>query len=237
MIGLGYVGLPTAVVFAYKGYDVIGVDLDSLKVESINRGVAYIKEPNLSKLLTDTISSKKFNASTSIEGAIRECDVALICVPTPVKKGIVDLSHIINVLQTISKNLRRDMLIVIESTVPPGTTCGLAKKILEDSGLRAERDFYLAHVPERIAPGKAIQELLYAPRVVGGVGPKSTKRAMEVYSKINTNLLATDATTAEFVKLIENTYRDMNIAFANLLALIAERLGIDVYEAIKLANT
>jgi nucleotide sugar dehydrogenase len=129
------------------------------------------------------------------------------------------------------------LLVVIESTIPPGTTVGFAKPLLEESGFRVEEDFYLAHVPERIAPGKAIHELLHEPRVVGGVGPRSTERALELYGRVNSKLYPTDATTAEFVKLAENTYRDLNIAFANLLALMAEKLGIDVYEAIRLANT
>jgi UDP-N-acetyl-D-mannosaminuronic acid dehydrogenase len=129
------------------------------------------------------------------------------------------------------------LLVVIESTVPPGTTVGLAKPLLEGSGLRAEEDFYLAHVSERIAPGRAVEELLSMPRVIGGVGPRSTEKAVELYNKINPRLYPTDATTAEFVKLVENTYRDLNIAYANLLAIMAEELGVDVYEAIRLANT
>jgi len=108
---------------------------------------------------------------------------------------------------------------------------------LRNPSLRVEEDFYLAHVPERIAPGRAIGELLDIPRVVGGVGPKSTKKAVELHGKVNPKLLPTDATTAEFVRLAENTYRDLNIAYANLLALMAEKLGVDVYEAIRLANT
>ena len=123
------------------------------------------------------------------------------------------------------------------STIPPGTMERVVKPLLEESGLRAEEDFFLAHIPERIAPGKAVHEFLHVPHVVGGIGPKSTKRAMELYSKVNPNLYPTDSRTAEFVKLIENAFRDLNIAYANLLALISERIGINVYEAIKLANT
>ncbi|MEM1829798.1 MAG: nucleotide sugar dehydrogenase [Thermofilaceae archaeon] len=166
------------------------------------------------------------------------CDAVLIDVPTPVKNGVADLSQVVSVSKAIARKLRRNMLIVVESTVTPGTTSGLIKQILENgSGLKADEDFYLAHVPERIAPGRAIEELLNVPRVVGGVGPNSTKRALEVYRRVNPNLLPTDATTAELVKLIENAFRDLNIAFANLIALIAEGIGVDVFEAIRLANT
>jgi len=238
VFGLGYVGLPTAAVFASKGFTVIGVDVDAVKVDAVNHGVSYIKEPGLDELLRKAVSEGKLKATVDADEALGVCDVVLVDVPTPVKEGIADLSYVTDVLRKVSKRLRRGVLIVIESTIPPGTTSGLAKEILEKgSGLRVEKDFYLAHVPERIAPGKAIEELLNAPRVVGGVGPRSTERAVDVYRRVNSNLLATDATTAEFVKLIENTYRDLNIAFANLLALIAERLGIDAYEAIRLAST
>ena len=150
---------------------------------------------------------------------------------------MVDLTYLREALGAVRKGIHRDMLIVIESTIPPGTTVGIAKPMLEETGMKVSRDIYLAHVPERIAPGKAVEELLNAPRVVGGADPRSTEKAIQLYSKVNPHLQPTDATTAEFVKLAENTYRDLNIALANLLALMAEKLGIDVYEAIRLANT
>ena len=149
----------------------------------------------------------------------------------------MDLSFLRAALEIVKRNLRRGLLVVVESTVSPGTTAGFIKPFLEACGLKADEDFYLAHVPERIAPGRAIEELTSFPRVVGGVSPKSTEKAMELYKVVSPELLPTDATTAEFVKLIENTFRDLNIAYANLLALLAEKLGIDVYEAIRLANT
>ncbi|MEM2598740.1 MAG: nucleotide sugar dehydrogenase [Thermoproteota archaeon] len=238
VVGLGYVGLPSAAIFASKGFNVLGVDIDAEKVEMVKRGVSYLKEPGLDKLIVRVISDGRLRATTNIDEALESCNVVLIDVPTPVKAGIIDLSYVTDVSKAIARRLRRDMLIVVESTVPPGTTNGLVRHILEKgSGLRADKDFYLAHVPERIVPGKAIEELLHVFRIAGGVGPYSTEKALEIYSKVNSNLLPTDATTAEFVKLIENTFRDLNIAFANLIALIAEELGIDVYEAIRLANT
>lgn len=238
VIGLGYVGLPTAVVFASRSFNVIGVDIDVSRVVAVNHGVSYTREAGLDELLKKVVSGGWLRATVDADEALDLCNVVLVDVSTSVREGVADLSHITDVLRKVSKKLRRGMLVVIESTVPPGTTSGLAREILEmGSGLKAEDDFYLAHVPERIAPGKAIDELLNVPRVVGGVGPKSTERAVAIYSEVNPNPLPTDATTAEFVKLAENTYRDLNIAFANLLALIAEGLGIDVYEAIRLANT
>jgi len=237
IIGLGYVGLPTAVVFASRGFSVVGVDIDVRKVEAVNSGRCYLREPSLDVLLRDVVSRGFLSATTDAVGAVRESDAVIIAVPTPVRDGVADLSYLKQALLAVREGLRRGLLVVIESTIPPGTTVGFAKPLLEESGFRVEEDFYLAHVPERIAPGKAIYELLHEPRVVGGVGPRSTEKALELYSRVNSKLYPTDATTAEFVKLVENTYRDLNIAFANLLALMAEKLGVDVYEAIRLANT
>ena len=237
MVGLGYVGLPAAVVFASRGFSVVGVDVDVRKVEAVNSGRCYLREPGLDGLLRDAVSRGFLRATTNAVRAVKESDAVVIAVPTPVRGGVADLSYLKQALLAVRKGLHRGLLVVIESTIPPGTTVGFAKPLLEESGLRVEEDFYLAHVPERIAPGRAIHELLYEPRVVGGVGPRSTEKALELYGRVNSKLYPTDATTAEFVKLAENTYRDLNIAFANLLALMAEKLGIDVYEAIRLANT
>jgi UDP-N-acetyl-D-mannosaminuronic acid dehydrogenase len=237
VIGLGYVGLPTAVVFASRGFSVVGVDVDAGRVEAVNSGRCYLREPGLDVLLRGVVSMGLLSATTEAVKAVRESDVVVIAVPTPVRDGVADLSYLREALLAVREGLHRGLLVVIESTIPPGTTVGFAKPLLEESGLRVEEDFYLAHAPERITPGRAIEELLNMPRIVGGVGPRSTGKALELYSRVNAKLLPTDATTAEFVKLIENTYRDLNIAYANLLALMAERLGIDVYEAIRLANT
>jgi UDP-N-acetyl-D-mannosaminuronic acid dehydrogenase len=224
-------------VLASKGFYVIGVDNDVTKVDAINDGGCYIREPGLDLMIRDVVSKGLLRATTDTVRAVKSSDAVIIAVPTPVKSGVVDFSYLKSALESVREGLHRGLLVVIESTVPPGTTVGFAKPLLEESGFRVEEDFFLAHVPERIAPGRAVEELLSAPRVVGGVGPSSTEKAIELYSRVNPRLLPTDATTAEFVKLIENAYRDLNIAFANLLALIAERIGVDVYEAIRLANT
>jgi UDP-N-acetyl-D-mannosaminuronic acid dehydrogenase len=237
VFGLGYVGLPAAVTFASKGLQVVGVDVIEEKVKAVNSGHCYLKEPKVCRLLQSVVKEGLMKATTNGVNAVSESDAVIVAVPTPVRRGSVDLSYLRGALDVIRKGIHRGLLIVIESTIPPGTTVKFVKPFLEESGLRVEEDFYLAHVPERIAPGKSVEELLSVPRIVGGVGPMSTRRAIELYSKVNSNLFPADATTAEFVKLIENTFRDLNIAYANLLALIAEKLTVDVYEAIRLANT
>ena len=237
VFGLGYVGLPTAVIFSSSGFNVIGVDIDKEKVELLNNGRSYIREPHLEELLKEAVSKGAFKATLDGNKAAREANTIIIAVPTPERHGTIDLTFLQKALEVIRNNLRRETLIIVESTIPPGTTLNFIKPYIEESGLKVEEDLFLAHVPERIAPGKAIDELMNVPRIVGGVGPKSTKKAFELYSYVNPNLLVTDVTTAEFVKIIENTYRDLNIAYANLLALIAEKIGIDVSEAIRLANT
>jgi len=238
VVGLGYVGLPTAVVFASKGLRVIGVDIDKQKVKAINEGKCYIHEPGLDALLKCVVSKGLLSATTEGVEAIKESDATIIAVNTPVRNnGSADLFQLMSALKTVRRGLHKGLLVVIESTLPPGTMMNVVKPFLEETGLRSGADFYIAHVPERIAPGKAIEELTNVPRIIGGIDPESTRRAYELYSRINRELYLTDATTAEFVKLIENTFRDLNIAYANFLALVAEKLGIDVYEAIRLANT
>jgi len=238
VIGLGYVGLPVAVVFAIKGFRVIGVDIDKKKVRAVSEGRCYIHESGLEELLRSVVSRDLLHATTDIVEAVERSDAVIIAVNTPIKgDGSADLSQLMSALEVVRQNIHQGLQVIVESTIPPGTTMSVVKPFLEESGLRVEEDFYLAHVPERIAPGRAIEELLNAPRVIGGAGPKSAQMAYKLYSHVNKKLYVTDATTAEFVKLIENTFRDLNIAYANLLALMAEKLGIDVYEAIRLANT
>ena len=237
VFGLGQIGLPIAATFASRGLKVIGVDIDQAKVKAVNSKICYIKEPGLEETLQNVVSKGLLSATTDGIKAVTESDAVIVAVATPATRNAIDLSSLTLALEVISKGLHEGQLVSIESTVPPGTTLNLAKPILEKRGLRVEEDFYLAHVPERVASGKALNELLNIPRIVGGVGPKSTQKAIELYSKVNPKLLPTDSTTAEFVKLIENTFRDLNIAFANLIALVSEKIGIDASEAIALANT
>lgn len=238
VFGLGHVGLPTAVVFAEVGYNVVGVDVDGVRVEMVNRGESYIAEPGLEELLRKVVSSGRLRATSDGVSVVSKCDAVLISVPTPVVNGEFDMSFLLSAVKTIARGLKRGALVVVESTVPPGTTAGVVKTTLEEiSGMRAEVDFFLAHAPNRLSPGNALEDLRKIPRVIGGVGPKSTRRAMELYGAVNSSLYATDATTAELVKLVENTYRDLNIAFANAIALIAHEVGVDALEVIRLANT
>jgi len=237
VIGLGYVGLPTAIIFANKGFNVIGFDTDENKVNLLNQGITPIKEPGLDAMLKNALRNGNFCATLNGVEAVKKSDVVVITVPTPIENGKINFKYLIAALKTVNKGIHKDMLIVVESTIPPTTTERIVKPIIESSGLKVEKDVYLAHVPERIAPGNSIRELQTIPRIIGGVGQKSACKALEVYGKVNPNLVITDATTAEFVKLIENAYRDINIAFANLIALIAEDIGVDIKKSIELANT
>jgi len=238
VLGLGYVGLPISVLFASSSFKVIGVDVNEKRVEAVRAGTCYISEPGLNKLLKDAVSKGLLTATVNGVEAVKDSAAVIIAVNTPIKEnGSIDYSQLMSALQTVRRNLHEGLLVVIESTLIPGTMVNVVKPFLEESGLKAEKNFYLAHVPERIAPGRALEELRNAPRVIGGIGPESSKKACELYSRINKNLYVTDATTAEFTKLVENAFRDINIAYANLLALTAEKIGVDVHEAIKLANT
>jgi len=237
VVGLGYVGLPTALVFASRGFHVIGVDVDQRKVDMLKKGECYLREKDIASLLRKVIAKGNFTPTTDISSSIECASSVIICVPTPATAGEANLSFLESVLRVISDNIQKNQLIVVESTIPPGTTVNFVKPILESSGLIIEKDFYLAHVPERVAPGKSIRELLNLPRLVGGVGPKSTKVALELYRKVNPNVIPCDSLTAEISKLAENTFRDLNIAFANLLAMICERVGADAKKVIELANT
>jgi UDP-N-acetyl-D-mannosaminuronic acid dehydrogenase len=183
VIGIGYIGLPTAVIFAQKGYRVIGVDIDAKKVEAVNAGRSYIREPYLNEMLRDSVAMGLLSATTDAVVAVRQSDAVVIAVPTPVKNGVADLTYLREALDAVRKGIHRDLLIVIESTIPPGTTVGMP--MLEETGMKVGQDIYLAYVPERIAPGKAVEELLNAPRMVGGADPRSTEKAIQLYSKVN----------------------------------------------------
>jgi len=237
VVGLGYVGLPLATALASKGFEVVGIDIDEKKVEKVNKGVAPIEEPKLPEMLKEVVSKGLLRATTNYD-VIGETDAAIIAVPTPVKGGKADLSYLESALREIGKRMKEGYLVVIESTIPPGTTQGLAKRVLEEASGLKHGEFYLAHAPERLAPGKAMEELFKVPKLVGGLTEEDAKRAASIYSKLTEGgVIITSAINAEMSKLAENTFRDLNIAFANALALLAEKLGADVWEVIKLANT
>lgn len=239
VIGSGYVGLPTAALFAEAGFQVMAVDIKPEVIEAVNSGVSPINEPGLQELISANVRAGRLKASLNEPVILSQAEAFIISVQTPIDENKKpNLSFLINALGDVSRVLKRGMLIIISSTIPPGTTMGLVKSMLESlSGLEVEEDFYLAYVPERIAPGRALKEFIESPRLVGGVGPHSTKIAAELFRTVCKTVIETNAAMAEVAKLAENTFRDVNIAFANELALICEQYGVDVMEVIRLANT
>jgi UDP-N-acetyl-D-mannosaminuronic acid dehydrogenase len=233
VVGLGYIGLPTAALLADAGFDVVGVDVRVEVVDALNKGTVCIEEPGLSELVLSAIDSGRLVARTAPEAA----DVFLITVQTPLVDGHSDLSFVESATADIVGVLARGNLVVLESTVPPRTSTDVVAPILERSGLAAGTDFDLAHCPERVLPGHILRELVENDRVIGGLTQASAQRAVDFYAVfVRGDLHRTDLSTAELVKVAENTFRDVNIAFANELSRICDRLGIDAWEAIELAN-
>lgn len=234
VIGLGYIGLPTALVLADHGVRVVGVDVNENVVNTLKNKQIHIEEKGAQELLEKVIESGTFKVSTTPEQA----DAFIISVPSPItdeKKA--DLDYVRAATKSIVPYLQKGNLVILESTVPPRTVEDLMVPILEESGLKIGEELYVAHSPERVLPGKIFHELVNNDRIIGGINEKSGSMAKELYEIfVRGKIHLTDATTAEFVKLIENTYRDVNIAFANELAKICENIGVDVWEAIKLAN-
>lgn len=239
VVGLGYIGLPTAAFIASKGIPVVGIDVNQDAVDSINAGTVPFFEPGFGELLARVVEEGTLSAQTDQIDA----DAYIVCVPTPFREDhSVDTKYIRAASETLAPHLKPGALVVLESTSPPGTTEGMAKLLVElrpDLSLNDEDDntIFIAHCPERVLPGKIMEEMENNDRVIGGLTPKGAELARELYSTFCTaDLLVTDATTAEMAKLTENSFRDVNIAFANELSLICSRLGIDVWELIELAN-
>lgn len=237
ILGLGHVGLPTALIFADAGFKVSGVDIDERKVESLRQGVSNIAEPGLEEILKTCLKSGTFSVNSNAFEAIRASDIVSICVPTPIKNSIPDLTAFKAAFDAVKRGAHSNMVVLTESTLPPSTTITFAAPQLESVGYRIDHDIFLAYCPERIAPTQALNEFQDNTRIVGGTGPRSCKIAQELYKTVCKDVMVTDALTAEITKVAENTFRDLNIAYANLLALISERLGADVIEVIRLANT
>ncbi len=244
VIGLGYIGLPTASTFATHGIQVTGVDINHEIVEIIRNGGVHISEPGLQILVREAVESGRLQVSETPEAA----DAFIIAVPTPFyehEQGnyhglayrLADMQAVTSAAQSILPHLRRGNLVMLESTSPPRTTVDLVKPILEKSGLKAGTDFHLAYTPERAYPGRILQELAENARVIGGIDQASSEAGRDLYACfVRGEIVLTDATTAEMVKLMENTYRDINIAIAIEFSRLAERFGVDVWEAISLAN-
>jgi UDP-N-acetyl-D-mannosaminuronic acid dehydrogenase len=243
-IGLGYIGLPTASTFAIHGLKVLGVDINPNVINTLNKGEIHIHEPGLRDVVTQAIQSGNISFSTQLTKA----DAFIIAVPTPFKDQeqgdyngqkykLADMRAVTSATEAIVPHLCPGNLVILESTSPPLTTLDLVKPILEKSGLRAGVDFYLCYSPERVLPGQILRELIENARVVGGITPESAKAGRELYATfVKGEIIETDSTTAEMVKLMENTTRDVNIAIANEFSRLAEKFGVDVWEAISLAN-
>ncbi len=234
VIGLGYIGLPTASLLGTKGFSVHGVDTSQKVVDTINAGGIHIVEPDLDILVKSAVQSGRLSAG--LEPV--EADIFIIAVPTPFKQEKQpDLSFVESATRMISPYVRPGNLIILESTSPVGTTDEVVARLLEEAGHNIKEGIYVAHCPERVLPGRILVELIENDRIVGGINKKSTKKAVEFYkSFVRGQVLETDSRTAEMAKLTENSFRDVNIAFANELSLICDREGISVWELISLAN-
>ncbi|MGH3788094.1 MAG: nucleotide sugar dehydrogenase [Pseudonocardiaceae bacterium] len=235
VIGTGYVGLPAALLLARAGHQVVGVDINENVVRALNQGILHIKEADLQQLMEDPTVRRNLTAQTTPCPA----DVFLIAVPSPLDqlKKIAELNYVRQAAFSIVPHLRPGNLVILESTVPPLTCRTCVTPILEQSGLKVGVDLFLAHCPERILPGDVFEEIIHNDRVIGAADQVSRDFAYRVYASfVQGELFQTDDVTAELCKLMENTYRDVNIALANEFAALAEDLHIDALEAISLAN-
>jgi UDP-N-acetyl-D-mannosaminuronic acid dehydrogenase len=234
VVGLGYIGLPTAAIFAREGFEVLGVDINEKVVQLINEGKIHIEEAGLPELVKEVVDSGKLRASTDIE----ESDVFIITVPTPIHADYTaNIDYVISATESILPYIRKGNIIIVESTIPPRTIDDVVAPMLEKAGWNVREDLYLSHCPERVLPGRILIELVENTRIVGGYTPQAAFQAAEVYRKVvKGEVIETKALTAEMTKLMENTYRDVNIALANELAKISAKLGINALEVIKLAN-
>ncbi len=234
VMGLGYIGLPTASILANKGFHVFGVDVQADVVATINQGRIHIEEPDLDILVRSAVNSGQLKAGTEPQPA----DVFIICVPTPILPDKTpDLRFVEQAAKAIRPHVRSGNLIILESTSPPNTTSKIVAVEAVANELTIGRDVFVAHCPERVLPGRILLEAVQNDRVVGGMTPACAARAKQFYETfVKGDVVATNAVTAEVTKLVENAYRDVNIAFANELSMFADALDIDPWEVIALAN-
>ena len=237
VIGLGYVGLPLAMAFARRGHPVAGFDIDARRVRRLCRGESYIPDVPSSEL-RESIHAGRFSAAVRFDG-LSACDAVIICVPTPLRKTKEpDVSFILDSAKAVAPRLKRGMLVVLESTSYPGTTRELVLPIFESRGLKAGKDFHLAFSPERVDPANKAYGVHNTPKVVGGITPACTKVSALLYGRVTQKVVPVSNTeTAEMAKLLENTFRAVNIGLVNEMALICHRLGLDVWEIIEAAST
>lgn len=234
VLGLGYIGLPTSAMFASHGCKVYGVDVNPNVVNALNKGEIIIEEPYLDLLVHAAVTANNLEASLTP----KEADVFIIAVPTPMTaEKTADMSYVEAATRAIVPYLKKGNIVILESTSPVGTTDDLIVPILEETGLVAGEDFLVGHSPERVLPGQILMELVNNNRIIGGVNDASSKAIKSLYSVfVKGEMYCTTARVAEMTKLMENTYRDVNIALANELAIISEKIGIDAWEVIKYAN-
>ncbi|WKZ42760.1 MAG: nucleotide sugar dehydrogenase [Anaerolineales bacterium] len=244
ILGLGYIGLPYAAMFAARGVKVHGVDINPHVVETLKAGKIHIYEPGLQAMVESAVQSGNLTVSSSPE----EADAFIIAVPTPfqhekfgeyngMRFKLADMRAVTSAAEAILPVLRKGNLVILESTSPPQTTVNLVAPILARSHLEAGKDYHLCYSPERVLPGQILRELVENARVIGGITPESARAGRDLYAAfVKGEIHETDATTAEMVKLMENTTRDVNIAIANEFARLAEKFGVDAWEAIRLAN-
>jgi UDP-N-acetyl-D-glucosamine dehydrogenase len=237
IIGLGYVGLPLAVEFALHGFDVTGFDVDAWKVGEINAGRSYIGDVRTEDVAR-TVKDGKLRATTDM-AKLHDMDAIDICVPTPLRKTRdPDLSYVVQAVDAVKARLKPGQLVILESTTYPGTTDEVVQPALEEKGLKAGKDFFLAFSPERVDPGNTKYNTKTIPKVVGGVNQESTDLASDLYGAIiNTVVRVSSTQVAEMVKLLENTFRAVNIGLVNEIALMSHRMNIDVWEVIEAAST
>lgn len=240
VVGLGYVGLPLATEFAREGFSVVGIDIDARKVEKLGRGISYIPDVE-TRTVKQLVARKKISATTDY-AAIATSDVIFICVPTPFDEmKAPDLKPVISATQSIAPYLKKEQLVILQSTTYPGTTEEVCLPILEQGGLKAGKDFYLAFSPERIDPGATSSKgwnVKNTPKTLGGLTPKCTRLAKALLTHLTPQVFVVSSPrAAEMSKLLENIFRSVNIALVNELALLSERMGIDFWEVIEAAKT
>ncbi len=234
VIGQGHIGLPTAVAFASANLDVLGVDIESDLVEALNNSKTNITEPGLRESLQNVVKNGKYKASLKPQLA----HAFIVSVPTPIDENDLPvLDYVLAAAKSVAPHIQPGSLVILESTVPPGTTAGAFAATLEAESNLDPSVYHVAHCPERVLPGQIMRELIHNDRVVGGLTEAASQAAVDLYRNfVLGEIVVTDATTAELVKLSENIYRDVNIALANELAESAESLGVDVWKAIDIAN-
>lgn len=237
VIGLGFVGLPLACVFATKGFNVIGIDVDANKIASLNEGKSYITDVS-DDMLKEVMETKRLSVTTNPD-EMKQVNAIIICVPTPVNSDkSPKLDYVTSAAEEIAKRLQPGQLVVLESSTFPGTTRDIVKPILEQSGLKAGVDFYLAYSPERVDPGNDKYPIESIPKVVGGISEKCKKAIQDLYAQVYQTIVPVSSTeAAEVTKLLENTYRFINISFVNEMAILCDELGVNLWEVIEAAST